>query len=84
MKVNNKHYRAIWVENETVFMIDQNKLPFEFKIFKSKNLQTTCMAIKTMITRGAGSIGAAAAYAMLQAIYENKSQDLYSSLEKAN
>jgi len=83
MKVNNKHYRAIWVENETVFMIDQNKLPFEFKIFKSKNLQTTCMAIKTMITRGAGSIGAAAAYAMLQAIYENKSQDLYSSLEKA-
>jgi len=36
MKVNNKHYRAIWVENETVFMIDQNKLPFEFKILKVK------------------------------------------------
>lgn len=83
MKVKNKNYRAIWLENEVVCMIDQNKLPFEFKIFKSKNLQTTCMAIKSMITRGAGSIGAASGYAMLQAIYETKSDDLYSHLLKA-
>ena len=36
-----------------------------------------------MITRGAGSIGAAAGYAMLQAIYENKNEDLYLYLVKA-
>lgn len=73
MKVNNKHYAALWMDGKTLFMIDQNKLPFEFEIHHCHNLDETCMAIKTMITRGAGSIGAAGAYAMLQAIYANSS-----------
>jgi len=72
MKVNNKSYRAIWMENSTVCMINQNVLPFEFKIHRCNTLDETCGAIKTMITRGAGSIGAAGGYAMLQAILENK------------
>ena len=51
-------------------MIDQNALPFEFKIFESKTYQETCHAIITMITRGAGAIGAAAGFAMAQAFGE--------------
>lgn len=55
------------MKGSSVFMIEQNLLPFEFKIFESKDYNTTCHAIKTMIVRGAGAIGAAAGYAMAQA-----------------
>lgn len=67
MKVKGKNYRTIWMKGSSVFMIEQNLLPFEFKIFESENYKTSCIAIKTMIVRGAGAIGAAAGYAMAQA-----------------
>ncbi len=62
------------MDNETgvVSMIDQNVLPFEFKIFESKNYRETCRAIVTMITRGAGAIGAASGFAMAQAFMEGE------------
>ena len=70
MKVEGKHYRTIWMEGSSVFMINQNALPFEFKILESNKYQETCHAIVTMITRGAGAIGAAAGFAMAQAFLE--------------
>ncbi|MGC9331765.1 MAG: S-methyl-5-thioribose-1-phosphate isomerase, partial [Bacteroidales bacterium] len=70
MKVNNKHFRTIYFDKGKVHMIEQNALPFEFTWFTSKSYKDTCMAIKTMIIRGAGAIGAAAGYAMAQAAYE--------------
>lgn len=83
MLVNNKHYRAIWTEGSTVCMINQNLLPFQFEIFYSNSIEDTCIAIISMITRGAGSIGAAGAYGMLQAIYASDKRDLQSDLLKA-
>ena len=68
MKVKGKNYRAVWMEGSTVCMVEQNKLPFEFEIYYCKTIDDTCHAISTMITRGAGSIGAAGGYAMLQEI----------------
>lgn len=70
MKVNNKYYRTIWMKESSVFMIEQNLLPFEFKIFESTSYIETCKAIKTMIVRGAGAIGAAAGFALAQAALE--------------
>jgi S-methyl-5-thioribose-1-phosphate isomerase len=69
MKVAGKHYRTIWMDSKTgeVSMIDQNALPFEFEIFKAQTYRDTSHAIVTMITRGAGAIGAAAGFAMAQA-----------------
>ncbi|MDR0363608.1 MAG: S-methyl-5-thioribose-1-phosphate isomerase [Bacteroidales bacterium] len=67
MLVNGKHFTAVWMEDATVYMIEQNLLPFEFKIFEAKTYQEVCFAIKTMITRGAGCVGAAAAFGMAQA-----------------
>lgn len=58
------------MEGDMVFMIDQNRLPFEFSIFKASNYKETCYAIKTMIIRGAGAIGAAAGFAMAQAFLQ--------------
>jgi S-methyl-5-thioribose-1-phosphate isomerase len=59
------------MEGSSVFMVEQNKLPFEFSIFEARTYKDTCMAISTMITRGAGAIGAAGGFAMAQAFMEN-------------
>ncbi len=65
-----KNNRAVWTENGKVYMINQIKLPFEEIVFISENYKETCEAIKTMIVRGAGSIGAAAGFAVMQAAFE--------------
>ena len=70
MNVSGTHYRTIWMEGSSVLMIDQNALPFSFEIFEAKNYKESCHAIITMITRGAGAIGAAAGFAMAQAFNE--------------
>ena len=70
MKVAGKDYRTVWMEESTVCLIEQNLLPFEFKIFRAENYRETCMVISTMIVRGAGAIGATAGYAMAQAFLE--------------
>ena len=74
MKVAGKHYRTIWMEGLSVFMIDQNALPFDFRIYEAKTYRETCHAIRSMITRGAGAIGAAAGFAMAQAFWEGSKQ----------
>ncbi|HVN67298.1 MAG TPA: hypothetical protein VMT55_02925, partial [Candidatus Sulfotelmatobacter sp.] len=67
MKVNGQHYRTVWLDGQTVYLLEQNLLPFEFKIFTARTYKETCHAISTMIVRGAGAIGAAAGFAMAQA-----------------
>lgn len=70
MRVNGTHYKTIWLESSKVMMIEQNLLPFEFKIHTCNEYLETCTAIKNMTVRGAGAIGAAAGYAMAQAFIE--------------
>lgn len=67
MKVENTHYRTVWMEDKEVCMIDQNRLPFKFKVLRARTYYETCHAIRTMIVRGAGAIGATAGFAMAQA-----------------
>ncbi len=83
MKVNEKHYRTVWMEGNSIFMIEQNLLPFEFKIFEAKNYHETCMAIKTMIVRGAGAIGATAGYALAQAALVANPENYLEEINKA-
>ena len=80
MKVNGKDYQTVWMLGKSVFMIDQNQLPFKFKIYEAKSYKDVCTAIKTMIVRGAGAIGAAAGYAMALAFLEASKKGM-SSLE---
>lgn len=70
MRVNGKNYRTIWMEGSSVFMIEQNLLPFEFRIFRSDNYRDTSEAIRNMTVRGAGAIGAAGGFAMAQAFIQ--------------
>ncbi len=71
MVVNGKHYKAVWFENHIVHMIDQRSLPFQFRITTAEGYLQTCVAIRNMTVRGAGTIGAAAGFAMAQAFLES-------------
>jgi methylthioribose-1-phosphate isomerase len=62
--VGTKNYRTVWMEGSSVFMIEQNLLPFEFRIIQVTGYKECCDAILTMKVRGAGAIGAAAGFAM--------------------
>jgi len=70
MKVGDKNYVTVWLEDREVCMIDQTQLPYRFEIYRAKDYLHTCEAIRTMVVRGAGAIGAAAGYAMAQACLE--------------
>jgi len=70
MKVNGIDYRTVWMEGTSVFFIEQNLLPFRFSIHEAKGHADCCHAIRTMMVRGAGAIGAMAGFAMAQAALE--------------
>jgi len=67
MLINNQNYRTVWMQDTSVYMINQQLLPHKFEIYKSKNYIETANAIKTMIVRGAPAIGATGAYGLAQA-----------------
>jgi methylthioribose-1-phosphate isomerase len=74
MKVGNRHYRTIWLAEEddrSVCVIDQRLLPFEFRISRITSLDDMADAIRDMQVRGAGLIGASAAYGMYLAAVES-------------
>jgi S-methyl-5-thioribose-1-phosphate isomerase len=77
MQVEGSDYRTVWMEQGAVCLIEQNLLPFEFRIFRAEDYRDTCMAIATMIVRGAGAIGATAGFAMAQAYLENGSDPAF-------
>jgi len=65
MQVNGKNYHTIWVHpdnNQTIQVIDQRKLPFEFQVIELKTPSDTFEAIQNMTVRGAPLIGVTAAY----------------------
>ena len=66
-----------------VVVIDQTLLPHRFKLLRLKNHRETARAIATMIVRGAGTIGAMAAYGMAQAVLEAPTREFSGYLDKA-
>ena len=70
MQVNGKDYRTVWIDDNEIKLINQLLLPHKFEIYTCKNHLETANAIKTMIVRGAGAIGATAAYGVAQATLE--------------
>ncbi len=73
MQVNGKQYRTIWLSEDESYVniIDQRKIPFEFEVERINTLDEMCIAIKDMHIRGAGLIGASAAYGMYLAVLES-------------
>ena len=59
-----------------VQLIEQRLLPHEFKIVAARDFCATAQAIKDMVVRGAGAIGATAAYGLAQGAAAFRGRDL--------
>lgn len=70
MRVHGTPYRTVWMEGGAVRMIDQNRLPFGFRVVECPDHRATAEAIRDMTVRGAPAIGAAAAFALAQGFRE--------------
>jgi S-methyl-5-thioribose-1-phosphate isomerase len=73
-----QHYRTVTFDRarNSVLLIEQRLLPHEFKIVAAKNFRETAAAIRDMIVRGAGAIGATAAYGLSQGALAFRGNDL--------
>jgi methylthioribose-1-phosphate isomerase len=74
MKVRGRDYRAVWMQGRDVVVVNQPLLPHRFELLRLKSHRQTANAIRTMIVRGAGTIGASAAYGLAQACMEVSGQ----------
>ncbi len=82
MKVNGKNYQTIWIhptDKKKVQIINQQLLPFQFKIEDLTTPDDIIFAIKEMLVRGAPLIGAAGAMGVYLASLQLKSGGNYLS-----
>ena len=89
------HYRTVSFDSErnAVLLIEQRLLPHKFEIIATRNFKETAAAIRDMIVRGAGAIGATAAYGLAQgarafrgtalAKYSQHVENVYQTLKAA-
>lgn len=63
-----QNYRTVFFESSrnSVCLIDQRFLPHEFVVIRTRDFRQTAKAINQMVVRGAGAIGATAAYGLAQ------------------
>src|SRR5437867_1925518 len=72
------HFRTVTFDSATneVRLIEQRLLPHEFKVVAMRDYRATASAIREMIVRGAGAIGATAAYGLAQGALAFRGADL--------
>lgn len=70
MNVDGQHYRTVWIDPRTdeLTIIDQTALPHIFRTKTLPSVSDVCRAIRDMEVRGAGLIGATAAYGVWVAV----------------
>jgi S-methyl-5-thioribose-1-phosphate isomerase len=72
-----RHFRTVTYDRSqnTVRLIEQRLLPHEVKIVATKTFRDTAAAITDMVVRGAGAIGATAAYGLAQGVLGFRGRD---------
>ncbi|HTD87539.1 MAG TPA: S-methyl-5-thioribose-1-phosphate isomerase [Candidatus Binatia bacterium] len=73
-----RHFRTVTYDKTAneVRLIEQRLLPHEFKVIGTKNFRDTARAITDMVVRGAGAIGATAAYGLAQGAMSYRGRDM--------
>jgi S-methyl-5-thioribose-1-phosphate isomerase len=73
-----RHYRTVTFDakRNAVLLIEQRLLPHRFEIIATRDFRETAAAIRDMIVRGAGAIGATAAYGLAQGARAFRGSDL--------
>ncbi len=87
MKVGNEHFRTIWWDKDepgVVKVIDQRWLPHRFVVEELRTVDDVAVAISDMHVRGAGLIGATAAFGMYLAMLEAQTKGVESILIAAD
>ena len=71
-----RHFRTVWFDAKTneIILIDQRLLPHQFELLHLRNYKETAVAIRDMAVRGAGAIGATAAYGLAQGIHASRAR----------
>ena len=80
----NEDIRALWFEGGKLRMIDQRFLPHQLRTVEYDSCDQVAVAIKDMVTRGAPSIGAAAAYGICLAALKGEDMDSAAARMKAS
>jgi len=73
-----RHFRTVTfdAQHNAVRLIEQRLLPHTFQLVSALNFQETARAIQDMVVRGAGAIGATAAYGLAQGARAFRGRDL--------
>lgn len=73
-----RHYRTVAFDpaRNEVRLIEQRLLPHSFEIVSTRDFLQTAQAIQEMVVRGAGAIGATAAYGFAQGLRAFQGSDL--------
>jgi S-methyl-5-thioribose-1-phosphate isomerase len=73
-----RHFRTVGFDanKNAVLLIEQRLLPHEFRIVSTSDFRQTAAAIRDMVVRGAGAIGATAAYGLAQGARAFRGTDL--------
>ena len=73
-----RHFRTVSFDAATneVVLIEQRLLPHSFELFRTPDYKATAAAITDMVVRGAGAIGATAAYGLAQGARAFRGNDL--------
>lgn len=81
-----RHYRTVSFDpgKNEVRLIEQRLLPHEFKVVPFKTFRETARAIRGMVVRGAGAIGATAAFGYAQGLnaFRGKGAEKFLAHEK--
>jgi len=83
MIVDGKAYRTVDWDDGMLVLIDQPVLPHRFQLWKSHDYREAAEAIRTMVVRGAGAIGATAGYAMALATRQAPDADFEAFMAEA-
>lgn len=73
-----RHFRTVTYDarSNEVRLIEQRFLPHQFKVVATKSFRETARAISDMVVRGAGAIGATAAYGLAQGAMSFRGNDM--------
>src|SRR5512141_156913 len=73
-----RHFRTVSFEprENAVVLIEQRLLPHRFELVKTPGFRATARAISDMVVRGAGAIGATAAYGLAQGVRAFRGKDM--------
>jgi methylthioribose-1-phosphate isomerase len=80
------HFRTVRFDaaSNSVLLVEQRLLPHRFKVVRMRTFEQTARAISDMIVRGAGAIGATAAYGLAQGARAYRGKDISGFLKQVD